>query len=119
MNPNIELGPGTLYIVGPDDSYAELGTVSEAKCTYEDYYEDLISNRVCVMATGLEGTFETLAKVSRDVMAAILGLTNAVLECCPNKRVVHLARYSKKHRTRKKNLHRAFRMMEKKNDIRK
>lgn len=35
------------------------------------------------------------------------------LEKCPNRRVVHLAKHSKKARTRKKNLHRAMRIMEK------
>jgi len=32
---------------------------------------------------------------------------------CPNKRVVHLARYAKKYRTRKKNLNRAYKIVEK------
>ena len=36
-----------------------------------------------------------------------------MLSRCPNKRVVHLAKYARKKRTRKKNLHRALRILEK------
>lgn len=35
------------------------------------------------------------------------------LERCPNRKVVHLAKHAKKARTRKKNLHRAMRIIEK------
>lgn len=35
------------------------------------------------------------------------------LERCPNRRVVHLAKHAKKARTRKKNLHRAMRIIKK------
>lgn len=33
--------------------------------------------------------------------------------CCPNKRVAHLAFYAKKPRTRKKNLNRVIKILEK------
>ena len=47
---NYELGPGSLYIVGVDldRSYEHLGEVSEAKCTYEDYIEEIICNPGCL-----------------------------------------------------------------------
>lgn len=35
------------------------------------------------------------------------------IEACPNRRVVHLARYAKKARVRNKNINRAFRIMRK------
>ena len=35
------------------------------------------------------------------------------IEDCPNHRVVHLAKHARKYRTRKKNMHRAFRLLEK------
>ena len=38
---------------------------------------------------------------------------NKTLDACPNRRVVYLARHAKKHRTRNKNIRRAFKIAEK------
>ena len=35
-----------------------------------------------------------------------------VVKCCPNRKVVYLATHSKKRRTRKKNFHRAIKILE-------
>ena len=42
-----------------------------------------------------------------------LSVNYKALTKCPNKRVVHLAKYGRKWRTRKKNLHRAARIVKK------
>lgn len=112
---NVELGPGEIYICDSAGSWSRFGNVSELNCTIED--DDLFeaSKKLMMVVSEMEVSLMALARVSRDGMAAILGLTQAVLEQCPNRRVVHLARYAKKHRTRKKNLHRAFRILEDRN----
>lgn len=46
----------------------------------------------------------------------LTGLRDVVIKCCPNKRVVHLALHAKKPRTRKKNFHRAIKILEEIND---
>lgn len=64
----------------------------------------------------LENSFAELTcavRVAADAMAHILGITRTVLAMCPDRRVAHLALHGKKRRTRKKNLHRAFRILEK------
>lgn len=38
-------------------------------------------------------------------------LANNLLDCCPNRRVLHLARRGRKRRTRKKNMRRAYKMI--------
>lgn len=43
----------------------------------------------------------------------LLGVYDYVLENCSNKRVVHLAKYAKKERTRTKNLNRAIKIVAK------
>lgn len=63
------------------------------------------------LSTGLEATFTTFVKVSKDAIMAILGIKDSVLDICPNKRVVHLAKHGSK-KTRKKNFHRAIRILE-------
>ena len=98
-----ELGSGQLYIINPDGAYS-VECVAEA--------EDNDISETIVSISGLEASFTALAKVSKDVMLAITGVCEAVINCCPDKRVVHLALHAKKARTRKKNLNRAIRILE-------
>lgn len=46
----------------------------------------------------------------------IPGVLYMALALCPNNRVRHLALYNRKKRTRKKNIHRIFRILEKENN---
>lgn len=46
-------------------------------------------------------------------MVPLLLKADRELDRCPNHRVAHLARHARKYRTRKKNLHRAFKLLEK------
>ena len=78
---------------------------SEMKETYDD----------CVDYTrgllGLSSAFDLSVAIPKDSWLSILGVKDAVLDICPNKRVVHLARHGSK-KTRKKNFHRAIRILE-------
>lgn len=56
-------------------------------------------------------SFDLSVTVSKDTWLNILGVKEAVLDICPNKRVVHLAKHGNK-KTRKKNFHRAIRILE-------
>ena len=56
------------------------------------------------LADALTPVLDALARYHNDL---------ARLEECPNRRVVHLAKHAKKARTRKKNLRRAMRIIEK------
>ena len=106
-----ELGSGQLYFTEPDGSYSLLGHVTEVECVTEAEDND-ISVPVVSLAD-LEATFTALAKVTKDVMLAITGVYEAIINCCPDKRVAHLALHAKKPRTRKKNRNRAIKILEK------
>lgn len=63
---------------------------------------------------GLESTCMSLKKVSecfRKLTKALNSFNTVALYCCPNKKVVHLAKYSKKRRIRKKNKARAYKII--------
>lgn len=75
---------------------------SEMKETYVDYTRGLLA---------LNSAFDLSVTVSKDSWLSILGVKDAVLDICPNKRVVHLAKHGSK-KTRKKNFHRAIRILE-------
>lgn len=70
-----------------------------------------------VLCDELEGLRIAAAKASEaftNMANSLKELTHCEttkLERCPNRRVVHLAKYGRKRRTRKKNLHRAVRIV--------
>ena len=101
----INFGSGTLYI-----NDEEFGSINEAEITYSDEIDipDYIRK-----IENLETSFEFLCRITKEAAMTIMGVKSAVIELCPNKKVVHLALYGKKKRTRTKNLNRAIRILEK------
>lgn len=98
---------GCLYIVG-DEETKKIGEVKyvELETTPEDPPE------IPIPVTGLEATFEMCCKISKELILAILGFRERVLDICPNKRVVHLAKHGRNKKIRKKNFNRAIRILE-------
>lgn len=105
----IEMTSGTLYILGPDNSYEPVGNLNEIEEAYTSEFTDESSY---ISMTNLSESFEAICKLSKEAAIAIAGLHRVIMECCPNRRVVRLALYSKKPRTRKKNFNRAIRILE-------
>lgn len=60
----------------------------------------------------LSVSFEIIGKAAEKAALVFSGLWGMVLESCPDHRVRHLALHVKRERTRKKNIHRIFRMLE-------
>lgn len=107
---SIDFRPGTLYILGPNGNYETFGNVTEVEeLTYSEFSDDMTYISSFDTATSY---FECVTKISKEAIMALFGIRDAVLRCCPNKRVVHLALYAKKPRTRKKNFNRAIRILE-------
>lgn len=57
-------------------------------------------------------SFKTVGKAAEQLSLIFSGLWEMALESCPDRRVLHLALHAKQERTRKKNTHRIFRMIE-------
>lgn len=60
----------------------------------------------------LEVAFEMMSKEVNELLLAITGMYQAYINCCPDKRVVHLAVHGKTARIRKKNFNRAIKILE-------
>lgn len=105
-------GSGPLYILNGDGAPKKLGEVKDAE-TVDSPIElaDDVSDFV-VPVTGMEATYEACRKISKDIVLALLGIRDSVLDLCPNKKVVHLARHGKNKKIRKKNFSRAVRILE-------
>lgn len=105
-----ELDSGQLYFIEPDGNTSLVSHVTDTsvECTDED-------NDISIPVASLvdiETAFDWFVKMTKDIMLAITGMYTAVLNCCPDRRVVYLAVHGKKARIRKKNRNRAFRILE-------
>lgn len=91
---------------------------SKARELTEEEKADLVEVMQPIVDAAMEA-FKSLAEAFGKLQKALvrginLGLLESqVLPKCPNKRVVHLAKHGRKWRTRKKNLHRAARIVKK------
>lgn len=104
----IEFSNVKMYIAESNGDYTPIGPVEDFDCTYNDA-NDIPPN---ISLANLTESFEWVCNLSRDVIMTIIGLRGVVIKCCPNKRVAHLALHAKKARTRKKNFHRAIKILE-------
>ena len=103
---------GSLYILNEDDEPKKFGEVKDVEIVdppieWADDASDFV-----VPVTGMEATYEACCKIAKDVVLALLGIRDSVLDLCPNKKVVHLARHGKNKKICKKNFHRAIRILE-------
>ena len=106
----INLGPGTVYISNPDRTAIRRLDINEGsiECECEDeinYISNYINNTI-------EASFEVVGRMFEEALFYISGARDVVIKCCPNRKVVYLATHSKKRRTRKKNIHRAIKILE-------
>ena len=86
----------------------DFADVEMADCEDRDLISNVIGN--------VSSTFECFTDRLLNEMTLILyGIDKVVIEACQNSRIRHLALYSRKKRTRKKNIHRAFRIVERSN----
>lgn len=108
----IIFNPGALYISKQDASYTEFGKIIDVGMETDDTIPDPCTE-IAIKLNNIEASFEFVAKASRDILMAITGVSDIVVKCCPNRKVAYLATHSKKKRTRKKNFHRAIKILEK------
>ena len=104
----INLGPGTVYISNPDGTPIRRLDINEGSIECEDEI-DYISNDI---NNTIEASFEVACRMLEEALFYISGARDVVVKCCPNRKVAYLAIHSKKRRTRKKNIHRAIKILE-------
>ena len=110
--PIFSFGSGSIYTKNPSGNWTELGSISEFE-EAETYINDPINMTIIADTFNPpSNSFECTAKVSKEFILAVTGLRNSILECCPNKRVVHLACNGRTKRIRKKNFNSAFKILE-------
>ena len=108
----INFNPGTVYVYDQDGTAIRLADVNdcsiECECECEDEF-NYISNDI---NNTIEASFEVTCRMLEEALLYISGARDVVIKCCPNRKVAYLATHSKKRRTRKKNVHRAIKILE-------
>lgn len=104
----INFGPGTIYISNPDGTPIRFADVNDYSIECEDEF-NYISNAI---NNTIEASFEVACRMLKEALFYISGARDVVVKCCPNRKVAYLATHSKKKRTRKKNFHRAIKILE-------
>lgn len=108
---NVEFNPESFYILGSNKNYETFGNITKVEdiTTHSDFTDDM--NYILLFNMAAASSFECNAKLLKEAIMALFGFRDAILKCCLNKRVVHLALHASKARTRKKNFNRAIRIL--------
>lgn len=105
MGEKLSLGVGTLYFNG-----CEVKGIPDFECS-EELFEESIKNSSTSLLDYEELAFTT--RLDFWSFVKLCGVWDWVMRYCPNKRVVHLAKYGRTTRVRHKNFRRACRLLEK------
>lgn len=109
---NVEFNPESFYILGPNGNYETFGNITKVEelTTHSDFADNM--NYISLFNMAVTSSFEFNSKLLKEAIMTLFGFRDAILKCCLNKRVVHLALHASKARTRKKNFNRAIRILE-------
>ena len=97
-----------VYISNPDGTSTERLDINDCSIECEDEI-NYISNNINNI---IEASFEATCRIFEEALLYISGARDVVIKCCPNRKVAYLATHSKKRRNRKKNIHRAIKILE-------
>lgn len=108
---NITFGPGTLYMGSPDGEMHPIGEVEDAPVTDAagvPIHETLTSSETTLNITLTQDQVNALFDAIYDMRGKVINLVREKVY----PRIAHLISHARKSRTRKKNLFRAYRILE-------
>lgn len=113
----INIKQGKLFLCEAAGTEVELLNLPSFEENPVDLYFPEDPNYTFIKQFVSPGEFSATMKVTKEqyfrMIDTFTGLFKMICELCPNKKVVYLAMYGKKRRTRKKNRQRAIRILEK------
>lgn len=97
-----------IYISNPDGTTIGHADINNCSIECEDEFNYISTD----INSTIEASFEATCSMLKEALLYISGARDIVIKCCPNRKVAYLATHSKKRRTRKKNIHRAIKILE-------
>ena len=110
----INFNPGNVYVYNQDGTPIRFADVNDCSIECEDEFNYISNDTNNTINTNntIEASFEVACRMFEEALLYISGARDVVIKCCPNRTVAYLATHSKKRRTRKKNIHRAIKILE-------
>lgn len=106
---NDSIIPGVVYVqIG--DKMQKLGKMIDTPVT--ELMDDPFPCNLQKLTEKQSVSFTVFGKTAEKAVLIFSGLWDMALKSCPDRRVLHLALHARQRRTRKKNIHRIFRMLE-------
>lgn len=105
------MGEGELYI-RTTDGYEPLMKLENLSIETIESPREYADDQVCIPWPITFDPIEIPIKLSKEALNELFGIRRYVYDCCSNKKVVYLAKHARKRKTRKKNLNRAIRILE-------
>lgn len=102
----IEFNSGMLFFGESNGELTQLGAVKDFDLTCE--CDESITKTPAVISKLSDQPFEFTVYLRGWEWLRMCAVLSGLFDLCPNRRVVHLTKHTKKLRTRKKNLRRMF-----------
>lgn len=107
MGEKTQLGEGRIFFNG-----CEAKAIPDFECTESEYIDAGYKATEIISGTALSLNL----KFDRFLFYKLCGIWDWVLMYCPDRRVVHLAKYGRTERVRRKNFNRAIKILGKEID---
>ncbi len=107
------MGEGKFYVGTIGDGYEPLIMLENPSINTIEDSKEYADDQVYISQLASFDSIEISVKSSKEVLNALFGICKSICDCCPNKKVTHLAKHARKRKTRKKNFNRCIRILEK------
>lgn len=101
---------GKFYVATTGNGYEPLAMLEISSIST---IEERTDDHIYIPKLASFDSIEISAKLSKEALNKLFGLRSLVYDCCPNKKIVHLAKHARKRKTRNKNFNRSIRILEK------
>lgn len=104
------MGEGKFYVATTGNGYEPLAMLEISNIST---IEERADDRIYIPKLVSFDSIEISAKLTEEALNKLFGICKSICDCCPNKKVVHLAKHARKRKTRNKNYSRCIRILEK------
>lgn len=107
------MGEGKFYVATTGNGYEPLAMLEISSISTIEEPEERADDHIYIPKLASFDSIEISAKLSKEALNKLFGIRSLVYDCCPNKKIVHLAKHARKRKTRNKNYSRCIRILEK------
>nr|DAP85223.1 MAG TPA: hypothetical protein [Caudoviricetes sp.] len=107
------MNKGKFYVASTGNGYEPLAMLEISSISTIEEPEERADDYIYIPKLAYFDSIEISAKLLEEAPNKLFGICSLVYNCCPNKKIVHLAKHARKRKTRKKNFNRSIRILEK------